>query len=624
VHEDRLGGDFLVSTTPLFDDQGRITGSVHVARDITPLKQAEEALVQANTHLELRVQDRTAELEQANRMLENEVRERRLAEAALRTEQQRFNDVFDAMPVYLILLTSDYHIALDNRFFRERFGESHGRPCYEFLFNRNEPCEICETYKVLQTGMPIEWEWTGPDGRIYFINDFPFTDRDGSKMIMEVGQDITERKQAEAELEMHHLRLEELVSERTARLEEMNAQLLAEISERLHVEADLRESEQRLNRAQEIAHLGSWELDLVENRLSWSDEVYRVFGLQPQEFGASYEAFLEAVHPDDRAKVDAAYAGSIQDGMDRYEIEHRIVRKSTGEIRTVREKCEHIRDTAGKIIRSIGMVHDITELNQAEKALQEYTNRLEDYARKLERSNQALRDFAFIASHDLREPLRKVQAFGDRLKSRCSKVIDSEAQGYIDRMQQAAGRMEDMLEGLLAYSRVTTHGSSFEPVDLGRITAEVLDDLEVRIAEEGARVQVDELPIIQADPLQIRQLLQNLIGNALKFHRQGVPPLVKVCSRPIADDLIELVFEDNGIGFEERYAEGIFKPFYRLVGRSQYEGMGMGLAICGKIVERHSGSISAVSQPGVGSIFTVRLPIYQPPVKNPGAQSYQS
>jgi PAS domain S-box-containing protein len=144
-----------------------------------------------------------------------------------------------------------------------------------------------------------------------------------------------------------------------------------DITERKRTEAALRESEQRLNRAQEIAHVGSWELDLVDNRLTWSDEVYRIFGLQPQEFGATYEAFLEAVHPDDRAAVDAAYSGSVREGRDAYEVEHRVVRKSTSEIRLVHERCEHIRDASGQIIRSIGMVQDVTERNQMEEQLRQ-------------------------------------------------------------------------------------------------------------------------------------------------------------------------------------------------------------------------------------------------------------
>ncbi len=151
-----------------------------------------------------------------------------------------------------------------------------------------------------------------------------------------------------------------------------------DISDRKKAEEELQQSEKRLNRSQEIAHLGSWELDVVKDKLSWSDEVYRIFGLKPQEFGATYEAFLQAVHPDDREAVDAAYSGSLREGKDDYEIEHRVVRKSTGEIRIVHEKSEHVRDETGKIIRSIGMVQDITERKMMEDKLEEYSKHLEN------------------------------------------------------------------------------------------------------------------------------------------------------------------------------------------------------------------------------------------------------
>jgi len=173
------------------------------------------------------------------------------------------------------------------------------------------------------------------------------------------------------------------------------------------VEEALRESEERLNRAQEIAHLGSWELDLVNNRLSWSDEVYRLFGLQPQEFGATYEAFLNAVHPDDRPAVDAAYSGSLREGRDTYEIEHRVVRKSNNEVRIVHEKCEHIRDGSGKIIHSVGMVHDITERKRTEEAI---LRAKEEW----ERTFDAVPDLVTILDNDYRI-VRVNKAMADRL-----------------------------------------------------------------------------------------------------------------------------------------------------------------------------------------------------------------
>jgi PAS domain S-box-containing protein len=174
-----------------------------------------------------------------------------------------------------------------------------------------------------------------------------------------------------------------------SKLSYSNIKLARSLAEREALTASLRESEARLNRSQEIAHLGSWELDLVNSQLSWSDEVYRIFGLQPGEFGASYEAFLQAVHPEDRAAVDAAYSGSLREGRDRYEIEHRIVRKESGEVRFVHERCEHLRDESGRLIRSVGMVLDITERKRAEEEIQRRVEELRAINEELTRFNDA-------------------------------------------------------------------------------------------------------------------------------------------------------------------------------------------------------------------------------------------
>ncbi|MBN1918081.1 MAG: PAS domain S-box protein [Verrucomicrobia bacterium] len=209
-----------------------------VFMDITRRKATEEAVRKAKDGLEERVKKRTAELEQINRALEQEMDQRRGAEELANAERQRFNEVLETLPAYVVLLTPDYHVPFANRFFRERFGESNGRPCFEYLFGRTEPCEICETYTALKTKSPHRWEWTGPDGRSYDVFDYPFTDTDGSLLILEMGIDISDRKRAEDELRLHKEHLEDLVKQRTAQIETRSAQLAAEIAERKRMEAE--------------------------------------------------------------------------------------------------------------------------------------------------------------------------------------------------------------------------------------------------------------------------------------------------------------------------------------------------------------------------------------------------
>jgi signal transduction histidine kinase len=271
-----------------------------------------------------------------------------------------------------------------------------------------------------------------------------------------------------------------------------------------------------------------------------------------------------------------------------------------------------------------------------EQAQQELAHRvraeetLKTYAVKLEQSNRDLEHFAYIASHDLQEPLRKVHAFGDRLQARYAAVLDVTGRGYLERMQNAAERMENLINDLLTYSRVTTNAQPFVPVDLAQVTLEVLSDLELRIEQVGGRVVAEDLPTIEADPTQMRQLLQNLIGNALKFHREDEAPVVKVHGQrldgreghpvgtAVGDGLYQITVQDNGIGFDEKYLDRIFQAFQRLHGRGQYEGTGIGLATCRRIVERHGGRITATSTPGQGSTFSVTLPVKQPKGENGG------
>jgi signal transduction histidine kinase len=256
-----------------------------------------------------------------------------------------------------------------------------------------------------------------------------------------------------------------------------------------------------------------------------------------------------------------------------------------------------------------------------EERVAERTAVAEERARELARSNEELEAFSSVASHDLQEPLRKIRMFGDRLRERLGDGLPEEPASDLERMQNAAERMQRLINDLLDFSRVTHRGKEFEPVDLGKVTEEVISDLEARVVELNARVEVSGLPVIEADRMQMRQLMQNLVGNALKFHRADEPPVIRIRGEVIAGQpprfpgeataaaRCVITVEDNGIGFDEQHSERIFAAFERLHSRSAYEGTGIGLSISRKIVWRHGGLITAKSTSEHGATVTVTLPL---------------
>jgi light-regulated signal transduction histidine kinase (bacteriophytochrome) len=247
-------------------------------------------------------------------------------------------------------------------------------------------------------------------------------------------------------------------------------------------------------------------------------------------------------------------------------------------------------------------IEDVTARRLSERLLA--AQRLE-----LERSNAALNEFAFVASHDLQEPLRKILSFGERLDHAAGSRLDGDARHYLERMLDAASRMRTLITDVLAYSQIATSAAPFVPTELGEIAQEVVADLKTSIDDVGGRVEVGPLPVIDVDAVQMRQLLQNLLGNALKFRRKDVAPLVQLRASTDGNGFCAITVTDNGIGFRPEYGEKIFRMFERLHARTQYPGTGIGLAICRKIVERHGGTIAATSIVGQGTTFNVTLPI---------------
>ncbi|NUO09936.1 MAG: HAMP domain-containing protein [Candidatus Brocadia sp.] len=281
--------------------------------------------------------------------------------------------------------------------------------------------------------------------------------------------------------------------------------------------------------------------------------------------------------------------------------------------------------------RTNELVHANEKMSKeiAERKRAEYL--LELKTKELSRSNSELEQFSYIVSHDSQEPLRKVMAFGDRLAAKFGKTLGNEGMDYIERMKSASQRMKTLIMDLLMYSRVSTKAQPFMQVDLSKVVQEVLSDLEVKIEQTGGCVKVGDLPIIDADSLQMRQLFQNLIGNALKFYRKEEFPVMEVQACILDNQekgfngnyhnkMCQITIEDNGIGFDEKYAERIFGVFQRLHGRDEYEGTGIGLSICKKIIECHKGSIRAKSVPGKGAKFIITLPMKQSKGENYGTE----
>jgi PAS domain S-box-containing protein len=372
-------------------------------------------------------------------------------------------------------------------------------------------------------------------------------------------------------------------------------------------EDELRRSESRLRRLVDSDAIGVIFTDRLGNIIDVNDAFLSLLGMSREEYQSEGLHWSELTPPEYSQLDEDAFKEALHsERMACTPYEKEFFRKEGTRV-PVLVGFALLEDSRTD---RVCFVLDVTERKKAEASTLMY-------AKELERANQELKDFAFIASHDLQEPLRKIQAFGERFKSQYNAVLDDEGISYLERMNNAARRLQLMIQDLLAYSRVTTRSKTYKQVNLAEIAAEVISDLEVAIETTKGRVFIEELPYIEADALQMRQLLQNLISNALKFHQKGVPPVVHLTGQleysPSNNKtvVVRINIIDNGIGFDQNFADRIFQPFQRLVGRTEYEGSGIGLAICRKIVERHSGSITADSIKGQGTTFTIILPVAQ-------------
>jgi PAS domain S-box-containing protein len=341
-----------------------------------------------------------------------------------------------------------------------------------------------------------------------------------------------------------------------------------------------------------------------------------LYGSQLESFGITPEFFLgkspSEVLGEEKARV---HEEANQRALQGENVTYVWSVERDGEEFFFQTRLSPLRDEDGSVVGIVGLGRDVTQMKLSERTL-------EEYARRLERSNQELQDFAYVASHDLQEPLRKIQQFSENLNRLAGSQLDETAREYLLRMNRASERMQKMVNSLLELSRVNTQGRPFRSLELNLAVEDALNDLEMLLLRTGGKVHVDPLPTVYADQHQMRRLFMNLIGNALKYQQEGVTPQVHVAAeivRTSEGERVRVSVEDNGIGFAMEHLERIFQPFQRLHGRNKYEGTGMGLAICRRIVERHGGQITAESQPGVGTKFVVSLPYGEKQAKPSGA-----
>jgi len=365
----------------------------------------------------------------------------------------------------------------------------------------------------------------------------------------------------------------------------------------------LRQSEARLKQAQIFAKMGHWEVNFATNISKWSDEAYRIYGLEPANHQMNFETWMSFIHPDDLAHVKNEISKS-EPTLGNNSFYHRIILKD-GTIRQVLSESRYEFDENGRPVGLYGIVHDLTERRHIEQELKDLNSQLTERAAELAASNAELERFAYVASHDLQEPLRMVGSFLELLEKKYKSQLDDTAAQYIRFAVDGAARMKTLIMDLLEYSRVGTNQDAFTDTDMGEILNQVLNTLEGEMKERRTLLSAGHMPVVRANSTQMIQILQNLIGNAFKYNQAAVREIQIGCTEE--PEVWKFHVADNGIGIDERYFEKIFVIFQRLHNRNEYSGTGIGLSVCRRIAEKHGGSIWLESTPGKGSTFYFTL-----------------
>jgi len=502
-----------------------------------------------------------------------DITEHRQAEEALQAEKNKLESVVSAMDYGLTIQDRDYNILYQNELLIKLFGDRLGEKCYRVYEGKEKICDGCPVEKAFKDGKShtSERKVVIPSGEVTFWENTANPIRDaGGRIVscLEVTRDITERKL---------------------------------------MEEALRDSEEKLRKMFESVTDGISVIDLKGSITEVNQRAVEMHGFSSKDELLGKNAF-ELVAPRDHEKIATAMKKAIKQEAIRG-VEYTLLRADGSEF-PAELSTSALKDASDNVVGHITIVRDVTERKRAEGEREVLLQDITKSNRKLEGANKELQDFVYVASHDLREPLRKISSFGTLLQDSLEGKLDEDQQENLGFMIDGSRRMQEMIDALLTYSRLTTKAKPPQQVFLNEVIAELKKlELATLLDETRGTIHIPEpLPPVQADPFQMTQLFQNLIGNGLKFHEEGIPPEIIIRAHGVENKMIRIEVEDNGIGIDEKYHEQLFVMFKRLHSRAQYEGTGIGLAICKKIVERHGGNIGIKSTPGKGSTFWFTLP----------------